>query len=64
MCGICRKIPCSSRCPNAPLPRVFARCSECGCDILEGEEYYEIINEPVCEDCVWNARKIAEGQDV
>lgn len=60
MCDICRQNPCAGMCPNAPEPPVFATCSECGRDILEGEEYYEIINEPICEDCVWEARKIAE----
>ena len=60
MCDICHRNPCAGGCPNAPDPPIFAKCSECGYDILEGEEYYEIINEPICEECVWKARKIAE----
>lgn len=60
MCDICRQTPCSSRCPNAPSPRVFAMCGECGYPIEDGEEYYEILNEPICKDCVRRARQIAE----
>lgn len=60
MCDICRQTPCASMCPNAPEPSVFARCSECGAKIYDGEDYYEIINEYICEDCVSNAHKIAE----
>lgn len=60
MCEICRQYVCPSSCPNAPEPPVFARCSMCGAEILEGEEYHEIINEPVCEECVFDSRKTAE----
>lgn len=60
MWDICRQTPCDPRCPNAPEPPVFARCSECGAKILDGDDYYEILNEYICEDCVDNARKTAE----
>lgn len=60
MCDVCHRYPCAGACPNAPSPRVFATCSECGYPIEDGEEYYEILNEPVCEDCVWAARRTAE----
>lgn len=60
MCDICKQYKCPSSCPNAPEPPVFARCSECGDKIYDGDVYYEIINEYICEDCVDNARKTAE----
>ena len=64
MCDICRQYRCPGACPNAPDPTPFATCSECGGDILDGDTYYEILDEPICEECVWNARKTAEVRDV
>lgn len=52
MCEICLQYPCPPRCPNAPEPpRVFV-CSGCGDDILEGDDYWDILGEQFCEDCI------------
>lgn len=63
MCEVCHQYQCPSSCPNAPAPTVFGVCSECGCDIYIGEDYYEVINEYICEDCMWEARKTAEVEE-
>ena len=52
MCSICHQNPCPSACPNAPDPAVFAECENCGEDILEGDDYYEIDEHKFCEECV------------
>ena len=60
MCEYCHKYICPSACPNAPDPPVFAKCSACGAEIYDGEDYYEIFDECICLDCVFDARKTAE----
>lgn len=60
MCDICHRHPCAGGCPNAPEPPIFAKCSECGEKIYDGDDYYELINEYFCEECVSNSHKIAE----
>lgn len=60
MCDVCLKIPCDPRCPNAPdPPRVYV-CSGCGDDILDGDDYWDIMGEQWCEDCIEDSRKVAE----
>lgn len=60
MCDICLKSPCDPRCPNAPdPPRVYV-CSGCGDDILDGDDYWDIMGEQWCEDCIEDSRKVAE----
>ena len=60
MCEICGQFICPSRCPNAPDPPVFAECFECGADILEGDDYYDIGGNCYCVDCIYESRKTAE----
>ena len=60
MCEICHSAPCLSRCPNAPEPKTVFECSGCGGMILEGDYYWEIMNEQWCEACISNARREAE----
>lgn len=60
MCNVCRKIPCDSRCPNAPEPPAVFICSNCGEPIYDGEYYWDIMNEQFCEACVDEAKKVAE----
>lgn len=60
MCDVCRKIPCDSRCPNAPEPPAVFICSNCGESIYNGDYYWDIMNEQFCENCVDEARKVAE----
>ena len=59
MCEICRHNPCDSRCPNAPGPPSVFICSGCGLDIYDGEDYYDILGEQFCTDCIESAKKEA-----
>lgn len=62
MCDICWSTPCLSRCPNAPEPElaVFAECDNCGEDILDGEDYYEVGDMKFCELCVHCKQAVVE----
>ena len=63
MCAECLKFPCDPRCPNAPDPEeipVFV-CSGCGRDIMDGEDYWDIMDEQWCEDCIDKARQTARA---
>ena len=59
MCDICQKLPCDSRCPNAPEPHSVFVCSGCGDLIYDGENYWEIMGEQWCEECIEEAKKEA-----
>ncbi len=59
MCEICLHFPCDPRCPNAPDPPTVYVCSGCGDNIVDGQEYYEIMGEQFCEVCVESARGYA-----
>ena len=52
MCDVCLSSPCQLRCPNAPDPPAVHICKGCCADIYEGEEYFEVLDETYCEDCV------------
>ena len=60
MCQECRMMPCSPRCPNAPEPKSVFICSGCGEKIRDGDDYWEIMGEQFCEDCIDEAKKVAE----
>lgn len=63
MCEICMKSPHDPRCPNAKEPEeipVFV-CSGCGTDIMDGEDYWEIMGEQYCENCIDKARQTARA---
>lgn len=60
MCDICRQVPCHPRCPNAPDPPAVFVCSGCSREILAGEDYWDVLGEQFCEDCIYKARKEAE----
>ena len=65
MCDVCLKTPCHPRCPNAKGPAeipVFV-CSGCSREIMDGEDYWDILGEQFCEDCIDKARRIAEAVD-
>lgn len=62
MCRECLQHPCDSRCPNAPQPKIVTYCYECGSEICEGEEYYQIGKENICSDCVKYGKRIAEEE--
>lgn len=60
MCDMCLQFPCHPRCPNAPDPPAVYVCSGCDQEIYEGEDYFDILGEQFCENCVRNARRTAE----
>lgn len=60
MCEICRQTPCSCRCPNY-VPKSKIKCSVCGDEITNGEEYIVNDNDEYAHwECVDLARKLAE----
>lgn len=52
MCMECRQTPCHPRCPNAPEPEFFERCSECGAKLYVGDGCYKVDGAIYCEDCM------------
>lgn len=60
MCNECHQIPCHPGCPNAPGPKLVFICSGCGDDIYEGDDYWDIMGEQFCEDCIDAAKGVAE----
>ena len=63
MCDVCLSNPCHPRCPNAPEPPTVFVCSGCGRDIVDGDDYWEILGEQFCEHCIDDSRRIAEAID-
>lgn len=39
--------------------RVMFECAYCGDSIFEGDDYYELGCEPVCEQCIEEAKRTA-----
>jgi hypothetical protein len=60
MCDICLQSPCHYRCPNAPDPPSVYICSGCGHEILDGEDYWDIMGEQWCEECIGKSKGVAE----
>lgn len=60
MCDICIKSPCDPRCPNAPEPPTVFVCSGCGEFIYDGDDYWDILGEQFCENCIKDMKRIAE----
>lgn len=63
MCDMCLRWPCDPRCPNAPEPPVVFTCWNCGREIREGEDVYDINGEHWCQECIDDAHKYAELED-
>lgn len=42
---------------EASKPKVIDTCQECGYDIYEGQEYYDIYGKILCDECVENFKK-------
>ena len=61
MCDICLQTPCHSQCPNAKEPEWVFKCKVCGRKIYDGDEYYEILDHPICIQCVEESLSTAEG---
>ena len=60
MCTECRQTPCHPLCPNADEPKPIYRCSWCNGKIYFDDDYYEIEDCIICEDCISKCRKTAE----
>ena len=60
MCDICLSRPCHPRCPNAADPPAVFVCSGCGGRILDGETYWDVLDEQFCESCIDGYRREAE----
>lgn len=52
MCEMCRMMPCSPRCPNAPEPKPEHECSKCGYGIYAGDKYLDGPAGYVCRECL------------
>lgn len=59
MCDICMKKPCDPRCPNAPEPPSVFVCSGCGDLIYDGDDYWDIMGEQWCSECIDDMRRVA-----
>lgn len=59
ICDECFQFPCHPRCPNAPDPPAVFICSGCGQTILDGEDYWDVLGEQFCEDCIHEAKREA-----
>lgn len=42
---------------------VVLTCSNCGDDIFDGDNYYDLGNEDLCEDCVLGCKVTAHKDD-
>lgn len=59
MCEHCHCSPHLTGCPNAPDPPHVYICSGCGGSIVDGEDFYRIMGETFCEDCIQNSKEEA-----
>ena len=59
MCEICLHYPCHPQCPHAPEPHSVYICSGCGNEIYEGDDYWDIMGEQFCEQCIDDAKREA-----
>ena len=60
MCDVCQRTPCHPRCPNSPDPPQVFICSGCGGSIVDGEDYWDVLGEQWCENCIREAQRTAE----
>lgn len=51
ICMGCHITYCDPRCPDAPQPKVIARCSKCGDEIHEGDRLFQFRSDTFCELC-------------
>lgn len=35
------------------MPKIYSECACCGTDILDGDDYYDINGEIMCENCAY-----------
>ena len=60
-CEICGHINGhDARCPQAPQGKPLLVCTGCGYEFSNGEAYYEIGEEMLCEDCINDCKRIMD----
>lgn len=47
---------------EAPIAKIFTYCDVCGEPIYVGDDYYKIDGKDICDDCINDFRKVAEGE--
>ena len=67
MCNVCGRTPCSKKCPNSDVKRLYY-CDKCGTEIYEGDVFYQIevegyVTQLLCEDCVTESKRYAESEE-
>lgn len=63
MCDVCGAggFFCTKNCPEQETgPEVVCLCAQCGNEIYEGDDIYDINEEKWCEECVNGYRGTAE----
>lgn len=63
MCNECHQNPCHPRCPNAEEKAVVYYCGQCGFEIYEGDNFYDINTEIWCGSCIEDCKHIAEREE-
>jgi len=48
--------------PERSKPKIVDCCNECGYDIYEGEEHYDINNLILCKDCMEEFKRSGEEE--
>lgn len=43
--------------------RIADRCENCHCDIMIGEEYYDVNGTIICEECIDEYKKTARSKE-
>lgn len=43
-------------------PRIFTTCDWCGKTILDGDEYFDVHGEILCDECMSDCRRYAEAE--
>ena len=46
--------------PDGVPPKPVFICSSCGEDILNGQDYWDVLGEQFCERCINRCHRIAE----
>lgn len=59
MCDVCYKQPCDPRCPNAPEAQSVFVCSGCGDNIYDGDDYWDVMGEQWCKECIESMKGVA-----
>ena len=60
-CDICGHINGHAHgCPEAPQDKPLLVCTCCGYEFNNGEAYYEVGSETLCEDCINDCKRIMD----